>query len=410
MRLRTRRRTFLKDAATLAAVSLLAGTSGKAWAAGERPRLPEPSATKLPRWRGFNLLEKFIARHENVAFREQDFAWMAEWGFNFARLPMSYRCWSTPERWRELKEPVLREIDQAVEYGRKHGVHVSLNFHRAPGYSVDRAEEEPLNLWTDAEALEACAYHWQHFARRYRDIPNSALSFDLVNEPAMKSFARNELLDGPTYLRVARVLVDAIRAESPHRLIIADGLLWGRIPVPELVELGVAQSTRGYDPMPVSHWKAEWVEDSELQPEPTWPLPTTPEAAAEGRRALADLQRDLPTNPIVQETDLSLAGTDWNRSRIERQLIEPWKKLEAMGVGVHVGECGAYNRTPHAVALAWLRDLTQAWRQAGWGWALWNFRGPFGILDSGRRDVRYEPFRGHLLDRRMLELLQADGA
>lgn len=40
------------------------------------------------------------------------------------------------------------------------------------------------------------------------------------------------------------------------------------------------------------------------------------------------------------------------------------------------------------------------------GWALWNFHGSFGILDSGRDDVQYELFDGHQLDRKMLTLLQ----
>ena len=42
----------------------------------------------------------------------------------------------------------------------------------------------------------------------------------------------------------------------------------------------------------------------------------------------------------------------------------------------------------------------------GWGWALWNFRGGFGVLDSQRSDVTYETWEGHPLDRAMLELLQ----
>ncbi|HSV99889.1 MAG TPA: hypothetical protein VLI39_06935 [Sedimentisphaerales bacterium] len=40
------------------------------------------------------------------------------------------------------------------------------------------------------------------------------------------------------------------------------------------------------------------------------------------------------------------------------------------------------------------------------GLALWNFRGTFGILDSGRTDVAYEDFHGHKLDRKLLSLLQ----
>lgn len=403
------RRLFLKNAAALALAGLSGVGGGSAWAASTAAaRLPKPSAAKLPAWRGFNLLEKFIARAENAPFRETDFAWMAEWGFNFVRLPMSYRCWSDPTRWRELREPVLEEIDQAVEFGRRYGIHVSLNFHRAPGYSVDRAEEEPFNLWTDGEALEACAYHWRHFAQRYRDIPSEALSFDLVNEPAMKSFATNELLDGETYLKVARVLVDEIRAERADRLIIADGLLWGRIPVPELATLGVAQSTRGYDPMPVSHWKADWVEGADSWPRPTWPLPVSETEAAEAREQFEALRRDLPSNPIMQQADAGVVERDWDRARIDLQLIQPWKRLEDLGVGVHVGECGAYNGTPHDVALAWLGDLVRAWKAAGWGWALWNLRGPFGIVDSGRRDVKYERFHGHDVDRRMLEIVRGN--
>ena len=40
------------------------------------------------------------------------------------------------------------------------------------------------------------------------------------------------------------------------------------------------------------------------------------------------------------------------------------------------------------------------------GLALWNFRGAFGVLDSGRADVQYEDWQGHQLDRELLSLLQ----
>jgi endoglucanase len=143
-----------------------------------------------------------------------------------------------------------------------------------------------------------------------------------------------------------------------------------------LVDLGLAQSTRGYDPMQVSHYQASWVNGSERWAEPTWPL-------------------KLGENRVM------------DKAALRRERIEPWKKLEAKGVGIHVGEWGAHNRTPHKVALAWMRDSLESWKEAGWGWALWNLRGSFGVLDSGRADVKYEDFRGHKLDREMLEVLQA---
>jgi endoglucanase len=107
--------------------------------AGEsRGALPDPSARKLPRWRGFNLLEMFQAAGSRP-FREEDFAWIAELGFDFVRLPLDYRCWTYRGDWTKLKDDVLRWLDHAVELGEKNGIHVQLNFHRAPGYTVAAA-------------------------------------------------------------------------------------------------------------------------------------------------------------------------------------------------------------------------------------------------------------------------------
>jgi endoglucanase len=75
----------------------------------------------------------------------------------------------------------------------------------------------------------------------------------------------------------------------------------------------------------------------------------------------------------------------WDADRLRRNWIEPWQALAAEGVGVHVGEFAVGSSTPHAVALAWLRDALALWREAGWGWAIWDLYGPFGFLDSPRQ-------------------------
>jgi endoglucanase len=342
-------------------------------AAAASPALPltaaeagKVSARHLPRWRGFNLLEKFTQRRDgNPPFRESDFQWLAEWGFDFVRLPMSYLCWVDPSDWLKLRDEELKDVDGAVEFGRKHRVHVNLNLHRAPGYCVN-PPKEPLDLWKDEKALEACAFHWAHFAKRYKAIPNERLSFDLLNEPPD--------IPETTYVRVVKRLVEGIRSEDPGRLVIADGLRWGGDPVFGLAELGIAQSTRGYFPMQVSHYKASWVRGDQWS-EPTWPL-------KEGNRTI-------------------------DKVTLRKERIEPWKRLEQKGVGVHVGEWGVYNKTPHNVAMAEMRDYLELWKEAGWGWALWNLRGSFGVLDSDRSDVAYEDFKGHKLDRAMLDLLRS---
>ncbi|MCC6126032.1 MAG: cellulase family glycosylhydrolase [Pirellulales bacterium] len=352
------RRDFLKTT-LLGAAAAIGGQNSLVRAESETAAL----AKNLPRWRGFNLTEKFNVA-ENGPFLETDFQWMSEWGFDFVRLPMDYRCWTDRRDPYRLKEKTLGEIDRAVEWGKKYGVHVDLNMHRAPGYTV-ASPREKLDLWKDEEAQKQFDFQWAAFAKRYRGISSKEVSFDLVNEPAN--------VKAGDYAKVIRRVVAAIRREDPERLIIADGLQYGRDPMFELADLGIAQSTRGYDPMKVSHYGATWV-GGEKWPEPTWPL-------QEGLRP-------------------------FDRQELYERHIKPWKALAEKGVGVHVGECGAFNLTPHGVVLAWMGDQLELWKEAGWGFALWGFRGGFGILDSERKDAAYEDFRGHKLDRKYLELLR----
>jgi hypothetical protein len=475
-------------------------------------RAAESQATPDPaRWRGFNLLEKFTLRG-NAPFREDDFRWIAELGFNFVRLPMDYRCYTEAADWLAFREAALAEIDQAVAWGARYGVQVCLNLHRAPGYCVN-PPAEPLDLWTDPAAERAFVAHWEMFARRYRHVPAAQLSFNLLNEP------NHNTPEG--YLRVHRAALDAIHRISPERLVVIDGNHTGRDPAPEFLgRRNVVLATRGYHPGTLSHFRAGWVRGSEHWPVPTWPPspltghlygPAKPDlrsalglegefpagtelalrvallSSAATVRATADarvvaetrfdprlapaewrpeksadarwtyhrpatprrftVQLAQPARRLAFENvagdwllfaalELQLPGgarqtfpaaADWGvRQRTHRidahgrllapagaapdaalrEFLQPWRDYTARGGTAFVGEWGAYNRTPHAVTLAWMKNWLELWREAGLGWALWNFRGSFGLLDSNRPDVTYETWRGHQLDRAMLTLLQ----
>ena len=43
------------------------------------------------------------------------------------------------------------------------------------------------------------------------------------------------------------------------------------------------------------------------------------------------------------------------------------------GVGVHCGECGCWNKTPHDVFLAWFGDVLDILSTNKIGFALWEF-------------------------------------
>ncbi len=106
--------------------------------------------------------------------------------------------------------------------------------------------------------------------------------------------------------------------------------------------------------------------------------------------------------PSFQKAEGALDG----KAYLRKEALGPWQPAFDAGVFTMVGEFGAFNHTPHPIVLAWLEDNLSLWKERNIGWALWNFKGAFGVLDSGRKDVVYEDFHGHKLDRQMLEMLR----
>ena len=233
--------------------------------------------------------------------------------------------------------------------------------------------DEPENLFRDASALDGCAYQWSVFAKRYKGISSRHLSFNLMNEVGD--------IPGADYERVVRRLVDDIRRVSPRRVIMIDGLRWGRQPLLTVNDLpDIIQCGRGYEPMLISHYEASWV--------------------------FGDRPMSVPREQLAWPLDAD--GQHYDKAWLRQMLHSSWAPLLEQRGRVFIGEFGSHNRTPHEVALKWLDDNLAVFSENNWGWALWNLSGSFGIMDSNRPDVDYEDFHGHRLDRKMLGLLLKD--
>jgi len=379
------RRVFIRNSAVTAAAVTLTGKA----ALGNF--LPAPAKNLLPRWKGFNLLDYFSpspGRNQDASrTTEDDLRWMTDWGFDFVRLPIAYPRYLSFDRSKQITkddfykidEKVVGEIEQLVYLAQKHNLHASVNLHRAPGYCINAGFYEPFNLWKDKEAQDAFNFHWGMWAKRFKNISRDKISFDLLNEPAFREdmndqFSKSSALPGELYRKVAEGAVKAIRAENVNHLVIADGNNVGNDVTPELFELKVGQSCRGYFPHYISHYQAPWVwKDPSQAPTPAWPG--------------------------------TFDGKTYGREQLE-EYYKPWIASVNKGGGVHCGECGCWKKTPHEVFLAWFGDITDILTQNGIGYALWNFRGDFGILDSGREDVQYADWHGHKLDSKLLDLIK----
>lgn len=377
-----KRRSFIKNAGMLTLGYSLANTASA-------EQLRSLHTNKLPAWKGFNLLDFFTPdpARSRAPTTEDQLRWMRDWGFDFVRIPMAYPTYLnidrskqiTPEEVYKIDERRVEEIEKLVTMAHQYNMHVSLNLHRAPGYCINAGFHEPYNLWKDEEALKAFCFHWNFWAKRFKSVSASKISFDLLNEPAMRQDMNDQhspvtAVPGASYRKVAQAAAEAIRKENPAHLVIADGNNVGTTPVPEIIDLNIAQSCRGYHPGQISHYKAPWAnKDTANLPEPKWP----------GQVGNKYLSREM----------------------LEKH-YQPWIDLVKQGVGVHCGECGCWNKTPHHVFLAWFGDVLDILGSNGIGFALWEFSGDFGVLNSRREDVQYEDWYGQKLDKKLLDLLR----
>ena len=301
---------------------------------------------------------------------ERALDFMAKHGFNFVRIPTDYRFWTPNHQYLHPEEEVFEHVDRYLEATRQRNMHLSFNIHRAPGYCINSNHLERHNLWLDRIAQDGFVSQWEMIDRRYKGVSSEWLSFDLVNEPpAIGDFDftrdRHEAL--------IRRTVSAIRAVDPDRAIVIDGLDGGNLAMPELADLGLTHSGRGYQPMTVSHYGANW-----WAPSSKFPLPTYPGCEWDGKI--------------------------WDRDAID-EWYAPWRAVERLGTKIHIGEFGCHNKTSNEVALKWFEDLFGLFCQYGWGYALWGFEGAFGIIGHDRPGTVYEQRDGYQVDRQLLDLM-----
>ena len=330
-----------------------------------------PMVPDIGSWRGVNAVSMFYSPWNKTddcaygCYLESEFALFKKLGLNFARLPIDYRFFVSAYDWEHWLEDGLEKVDAAVEYGRKYGIHVNLCLYRAPGKIAYPAERGTIAVTRDPVALEAFKRIWREFARRYKGIPNSELSFNLVNEP---TFSEKD------FIHVFGETVDAIHKVDSGRFILLDGNQCATKPVPHFFNVPLTgQSFRGYAPHQFSHCGV-WYG-----------------GARPGTVHWPKSADDKEAQWVVDGQAKMLAKQD----------------CIPKGYPVMIGEFGCYAKMDHESCLKWMEAGFREWKKRGYGWAIWDYDGPFGFVDSGRPDAEYIEIDGRKIDRKMLELLRA---
>lgn len=205
--------------------------------------LPNLDKSALPYWTGVISENKISVNFHtegwdeytagDTYWNEQELQYLADNGFNCIRVCYSLSYLSNPENVNLINVSELEQLDELISWCMKHNLHLIFSQTGLPGkwgswganwypdYEYWNTQENVVNnteLYTSEKMQKTYKAYYDMLARRYKDIPNGVLSFEL----AVESTVPDNDMDLQT--RVLGPVAETIWSYTPDRIVIVNDL------------------------------------------------------------------------------------------------------------------------------------------------------------------------------------------
>lgn len=318
--------------------------------------------------RGINASEWFAqspndysAARTNRYTDARDIALMAHLGFDHVRLSIdAVPLVQYPRAADGLNADFVARLDRAVDAILSNGMAVEIDLHPEDGYKQQ--------LRSGDYAVDELTMIWRKLAAHYAGRDPDRVFFEILNEP--------EVNDPYRWAGIQARLAAAIRQAAPRNTLIATGANYSNLQdllaLHPLADPNVIYNFHFYEPHEFTHQGASWGV--------TWwsythgiPYPPTD----------STMQALLPEVPDAADRfALESYWLDrWDAHRIRMMIDAAAAWAHENDVPLICNEFGAYRNSSDAVSRAnWIHDVRTAFEADGIGWAMWDYRGSFGVV------------------------------
>jgi aryl-phospho-beta-D-glucosidase BglC (GH1 family) len=275
-------------------------------------------------------LTELEKRYRDNFIREDDFRNIAAMGATAVRLPFNAKlvekepfCYS---------EEGLRYLDQALDWGARHGVGVILDLHAAPGAQNHDWHSDSIGgralFWEKAECIERTYGIWETIAERFKD-KEALVGYDLLNEPVLDKKKLPILRD------FYRTAIRRIRKHDPRHPLYVEGNNWAQDIdfLAEVLDDNVAVSIHAYQPI-------------------SYTFNLTP----------------------LQSYPGDIEGARWDRDTLRRSLERYADFGRTHRVKIFVGEFGVNWRGGFFGEERWLDDMLTVYDEFGFDYTYWTYK------------------------------------
>lgn len=325
--------------------------------------MPVPATVTRALSRGINL-SHWLSQHSldephlQSYIGERDFALIARLGFTHVRLPIDTALLQSADG--NLREQGFAYVDRALDWAQAYRLGVVIDLHPVPAPKIAR----------DATAYAHFERLWTAIAQRYARRPLSVV-YELLNEPVET--------DPQRWRETSMKLVKAIRAVDAKHTIIVCGHNWSGpddLPAVRPIEDdNIVYTFHFYLPHEFTHQGATWG-SAHWRPMRNIPYPLN-------RDNVQPVLAGLSENSASALRRLAEEGVDINW--IEKHLSPVVEYQKQYRVPLYCGEFGVYRAfSPPDSRARWLADVVKTLQKYRIGWAMWDYKGGFALLQTDK--------------------------
>jgi endoglucanase len=303
----------------------------------------------------------YSAARTNRYMDAQDIALIARLGFDNVRLPIDPAPLEKYPRAADgLNAEFMGRLDRAVDAMLANGLAVQIDLQPEDSYKQQ--------LRTSDDAVDHLVMLWRKLAAHYAGRDPNSLFFEILNEP--------EVSDTYRWAGIQARIAAAIRQAAPRNTIIASGANYANLPdllaLQPLADGNVIYNFHFYEPHEFTHQGATWGLSWWSY---THGIPYPPNDAA--MQSLIDQVPDLPDRYALENYWLDR----WDGHHIRLLIDEAAAWARQNDVPLICNEFGVYRNNADPVSRSnWLHDVRTALESDGIGWAMWDYRGSFGVV------------------------------
>jgi aryl-phospho-beta-D-glucosidase BglC (GH1 family) len=309
-------------------------------------------------------------QHFDTFTNEADLKLIHEMGFDSVRLGVEPSLIVRHGQLNPANPEAVAHLDRSIDR--------ALANHLAVMLCVFPNDDYKRNLATE-RGVDDFVLLWRVLAAHFSKTDPDKVFFELMNEP--------EVQDPYRWMGVQARVVEAIRGVDTDHTIVATAANYSSLPdllqLEPLRDANVIYNFHFYEPYQFTHQGASWG-SSEWVFFKDIPYPATPDT-------LAAQMKNVPSDPARYNLFLYGIG-GWSRQSISARIAFAAAWARERKVPLICNEFGAYRDTADPASRArWISDVRSALEENHIGWAMWDYRGNFGVVERSSTQITPDP-------------------